>query len=188
MFQTFDWLAKWQRHIGSRNRALPAIIFGRDRHGQLLFIVPLAVVPQGPFRRLTWLASELCDCNAPLLGERFSELVSAQRFARLWREAVNLMRRDRRLRFDWIDLQKMPEMIGTQRNPFVAIEPAVRRRRAYRQERSDAGPIQFDHVAAASLRGRLVVPVVSAWRRVRRLIKQIQISRYAPSNTRAPAA
>jgi CelD/BcsL family acetyltransferase involved in cellulose biosynthesis len=36
-----------------------------------------------------------------------------------WRDAIALMHSDARFRFDLIDLQKMPEMIGAQRNPFL---------------------------------------------------------------------
>jgi CelD/BcsL family acetyltransferase involved in cellulose biosynthesis len=50
--------------------------------------------------------------------------VSPERFARLWRDVLDLLRTDRRFRFDWIDLQKMPEMIGHQRNPFFRIKVA----------------------------------------------------------------
>src|SRR6476469_4114509 len=32
VFQTFDWLAAWQRHIGMRNATAPAIVLGRDDH------------------------------------------------------------------------------------------------------------------------------------------------------------
>src|SRR5438128_1626305 len=65
VFQAFDWLATWQRHIGARNGIRPAIVAGRDTSGNMLFLLPLAVDPRGLARRLTWLGSELCDYNAP---------------------------------------------------------------------------------------------------------------------------
>src|SRR5688572_4453068 len=60
VFQSFDWLSIWQRHIGSRNGVTPAIVTGRDGLGQLLFLLPLAVVRRGFTHRLTWLGTELC--------------------------------------------------------------------------------------------------------------------------------
>jgi CelD/BcsL family acetyltransferase involved in cellulose biosynthesis len=131
VFQTFDWVATWQKHVGTLTGTVPAIVFGRDRHGQLLFILPLAIERHRPFRRLAWLGSDLCDYNAPLLGENFSEQVSAERFARLWREVVGLLRADPRFRFDWIDLQKMPDTIGAQRNPFLDFNVAAHPSGAY---------------------------------------------------------
>lgn len=122
VFQCFDWLAAWQRCIGAPRGTVPAIVLGRDGDGQLLFILPLAIERRRLTRRLarlTWLGSELCDYNAPLLAENFSDRMSAERFVLAWRDIVALLRADPRFRFDLIDLQKMPEAVGTQRNPFL---------------------------------------------------------------------
>jgi hypothetical protein len=43
VFQAFDWLAAWQRHIGAREDMVPAIVLGRHVDGHLLFILPLAI-------------------------------------------------------------------------------------------------------------------------------------------------
>jgi CelD/BcsL family acetyltransferase involved in cellulose biosynthesis len=120
-FQSFDWLAKWQRHIGMRAGTRPAVILGRDTHGELLFILPLAIEARGPIRRLTWLGSELCDYNAPLLARRLPSVLSSDQFKPLWREGMALLRADPRLRFDLVDLQKMPRQVGAQENPLLAL-------------------------------------------------------------------
>ena len=38
------------------------------------------------------------------------------------KEIVRLLRTDPRFRFDFVDLQKMPEAIGAQRNPFLNLQ------------------------------------------------------------------
>jgi len=119
VFQSFDWLAALQRTIGASQGTIPAIVLGRDTDGTLLFILPLAVETHGTLRRLTWLGSQLCDYNAPLLAGEFSARVSAERFLLAWRDALGRMRAEPRWRFDLVDLQKMPETIGGQRNPFL---------------------------------------------------------------------
>ena len=119
VFQSFDWLAAWQRCIGAPRGAVPVIVLGRDGDGQLLFILQLAIERRRLARRLTWLGSQLCDYNAPLLAENFSDRMSAARFVLAWRDIVALLRADPRFRFDLIDLQKMPEAVGSQRNPFL---------------------------------------------------------------------
>jgi CelD/BcsL family acetyltransferase involved in cellulose biosynthesis len=119
VFQMFDWLAKWQRHVGSRRGTIPAIVCGRDDDARLLFVLPLAIERRGPVRCLVWLGSELCDYNMPVLCERFAGQLGAGAFAPLWRDIVRLLRTDPRCRFDLIDLQKMPETIGRHRNPFL---------------------------------------------------------------------
>jgi CelD/BcsL family acetyltransferase involved in cellulose biosynthesis len=120
-FQTFDWIAKWQRHIGARIDAVPVIVLGRDSGGQLLFIMPFAIETRGPIRCLRWLGSRLCDYNAPLLSERLADHLDAGKFPRLWMEIVDLLRTDPHFHFDVIDLQKMPETAGTQKNPFLGL-------------------------------------------------------------------
>jgi CelD/BcsL family acetyltransferase involved in cellulose biosynthesis len=122
VFQSFDWLAAWQRHIGAPGGTIPAIVLGRDADGQLLFILQLAIETGGLARRLTWLGSALCDYNAPLLAEHFSDHMSAERFVLAWRDVIKLLRANPRLRFDLIDLQKMPEAVGGQRNPFLDLQ------------------------------------------------------------------
>ena len=122
VFQSFDFLAAWQRHIGMRNGTVPAIILGRDGDRPLLFILQFAIESRGLVRRLTWLGSDLCDYNAPLLDQSFSQHVDPERFVSLWQDVVKLLRADARFRFDCVDLQKMPETIGAQRNPFLALQ------------------------------------------------------------------
>jgi CelD/BcsL family acetyltransferase involved in cellulose biosynthesis len=119
VFQTFEWLSKWQQHVGDLRGARPAIVLGRDAHGVLLFILPLAIETQGPIRRLTWLGSELCDYNAPLIAHDFWRHVGD--FAALWREAQRHLQSSPRLRFDFVDLQKMAETLGDERNPFLSL-------------------------------------------------------------------
>jgi CelD/BcsL family acetyltransferase involved in cellulose biosynthesis len=120
VFQTFDWLATWQRHIGSQRRIVPAIVLGRDADRAILFLLPLGIETRGFLRRLTWLGSDLCDYNAPLLAPGFAENGPSARFGSLWQDIVAMLRT--RLRFDFVDLQKMPASIGARQNPFLDLQ------------------------------------------------------------------
>ncbi len=80
VFQSFDWLASWQRHIGVRNGVRPAIVVGRDGAGAILFLLPLSVRSAGFARELAWLGSELCDYNAPLLAPGIRRTVRPRAF------------------------------------------------------------------------------------------------------------
>ncbi len=137
VFQSFDWLAAWQRHIGARSGTVPAIVLGRDGDGLLLFILQLAVETHGPVRRLTWLGSQLCDYNAPLLAGQFSDRMSAERFVLAWRDVVALLRADPRFRFDLIDLQKMP---GSRRRAAQPVPRPFRPRASERGLRGQSRP------------------------------------------------
>jgi CelD/BcsL family acetyltransferase involved in cellulose biosynthesis len=118
-FQSFEWLAAWQRHIGMRERARPVIVVGRFANGATACIFPLAIAPGRWSRRLCWLGQELCDYNAPLLAREFSQRVTPERFLSLWDELKAQMQSDPRLRFDRIVFEKMPQTVGAQINPFT---------------------------------------------------------------------
>ena len=124
-FQTFDWLAAWQRNVGLREGVRPAIAVGRFGGDETAFIVPLGVAPARWAKRLCWLGQELCDYNAPLLARDFSQRVAPDRFLAVWRELLQQIQTDPLLRHDWIEFEKMPQEIGAQINPFtyLAVTP-----------------------------------------------------------------
>ena len=120
-FQSFDWLSTWQKHIGTINKVAPAIITGRDNRGRLLFLLPLAVECGGFARRLTWLGTDLCDYNGPLLAPDYSERVDSARFIQIWREIMAFLRSHPNLWFDLVYFEKMQNVVGTQSNPFMGL-------------------------------------------------------------------
>ncbi len=117
-FQTFDWLSIWHRHIGVREDIKPAIVIGRQDEA-ILFILPLALAP-GRLRRVAWFGEFLSNTSAPLLARDFAQRVSRAQFLSLWREIEQLLRK--RLRHDLIDLGKIPQTVGAQPNPMLALD------------------------------------------------------------------
>jgi CelD/BcsL family acetyltransferase involved in cellulose biosynthesis len=118
-FQSFRWLSAWFGAIGRARGVQPLIVVGRQPDGRVLFLFPLAVGTLGPFRRLTWLGSHLCDYNAPLLAPEFSALVPAAAFAALWQRVQQALRQ--RVAYDLVHFDKMPERCGSQANPFLQL-------------------------------------------------------------------
>jgi CelD/BcsL family acetyltransferase involved in cellulose biosynthesis len=129
-FQTFDWLDAWCRHIGSLSRTRPAIVVGRAGSGTPLFLIPLAVTP-GVINRLTFLGTDNCDYNGPLLAPDFSTRMSPENFVTVWRDICRLLQRSPHHRHDLIEFTKLPERVGTQRNPFLAMPVAMNPSNAY---------------------------------------------------------
>lgn len=119
VFQSFGWASAWMRHIGARRQATPAIVIGRNARDEILFVMPFAVERGGLVRRLTWLGSDNADYNAPLLSPGFASVMCERRFALLWKRIIAALRADRRFRPDALALEKMPDMVGAQRNPFT---------------------------------------------------------------------
>ena len=121
VFQSFDWMAKWQAHIGSLKNTTPAVIVGRTDRGEPLFIIPLMVENRRLARCLTWLGSDLCDYNAPLLAPGFTASQESADFAALWGQIITLLRAEPGMDFDLVDLSKMPCTVGSQPNPFLRL-------------------------------------------------------------------
>jgi CelD/BcsL family acetyltransferase involved in cellulose biosynthesis len=117
-FQTFAWLAAWDRHVGGPAGIRPAIVIGR-RGGDIAFVAPLAVEAGRLARRLTFLGQALCDYNAPLLAPGFADTLDSQAFAALWRDIRALLQADPRLAHDIVEFTKMPATVGAQANPFA---------------------------------------------------------------------
>jgi D-aspartate ligase len=124
-YQSFDWLAAWQRHVGMCDRARPVIAVAAFADGEPAFLLPLAVEPSHASRRLCWLGQDLNDYNAPLLAENFSQAVTAECFLAAWRELLARIQREPALRYDWIELEKMPPLVGSQVNPFCQLATAA---------------------------------------------------------------
>ena len=118
VFQTFDWLSTWFRNIGAREGVKPAVVIGRHA-GSILFLLPFALETKGFVRKITWLGSYLCNYNGPVLARDFSRRISPPQFSEAWREVQQLLRKQ--MGHDLVDLEKMPELIGEQANPFVAL-------------------------------------------------------------------
>lgn len=119
VFQTFEWLDAWQRHVGACNDVRPAIVVGRASDGSVLFILPLATRPMPFGRELVFLGTELCDYNGPLLAPTFTAAVPD--IAALWRRIGVALDAHPRLRYDVVHLEKMPATIGSQPNPLIAL-------------------------------------------------------------------
>ena len=130
VFQSFAWLSAWQRHIGAPAGVLPAVVVGRRAEGQIMFLLPLAVIP-GMIRRLTWLGCDLCDYNAPLLAPDFEKTVTPDCFRRMWQEILQLLRGKSIHRYDVVELTKMPEAIGAQVNPMTGLGVSLNPSAAY---------------------------------------------------------
>jgi CelD/BcsL family acetyltransferase involved in cellulose biosynthesis len=131
VFQCFDWLSAWLRHVGMPRGVRPAVVAVRDEAGAMHCLLPLMVEPRGLARRLTFLGSDLCDYNVPLLAPDFPACVGADRFVDLWHDIGAELQRHPGLRFDVICFEKMPERVGNQDNPMLRLPAGLNPNGAY---------------------------------------------------------
>jgi CelD/BcsL family acetyltransferase involved in cellulose biosynthesis len=134
-FQTFDWLSAWQRHIGSAKGVTPAIVIVR-RGDQLLLLLPLGIERRGLVRRLMFLGGSLCDYNAPLLAPDFA-MLGPDGFLPLWRDIHTALQASPLARHDVIAFDKMPEKVGGQPNPMLALRGQLHPSGAYQTPLSE---------------------------------------------------
>lgn len=125
VFQTFEWLSAWQRHVGALTGVTPCVVVARDAKGHPIFVLPLAIQQAGFARELTWLGSELCDYNAPLFAKDAASRLDAATFMSLWEQLIEQLQADPRSRHDLIRLEKMPPMAGASRNPMLALPTSL---------------------------------------------------------------
>ena len=130
-FQTYHWLATWQRCIGELAGVTPAIVRGRGPAGELLFLLPLAVEHTRFVRRLTFLGHLLCDYNAPLLAPDFSASVTSSDFLAIWTSVQHRIQQMAGCQYDLVLLDKMPELIGRQPNPMLQLATTPNQNGAY---------------------------------------------------------
>ncbi|HUD53186.1 GNAT family N-acetyltransferase [Parvibaculum sp.] len=117
-FQTYAWLSTWFRNIGVREGIEPAIVVGwnAEGEGKALFILPLGL-KHGVFgTRLVWLGGTFCDYQAPLLDRNFFRHVRRDQFKALWAEIRSALPEH-----DIVELNRLPEMVGGQSNPFLGL-------------------------------------------------------------------
>jgi CelD/BcsL family acetyltransferase involved in cellulose biosynthesis len=119
VFQTFEWLAAYQLHVGERQGETPCVAVVRGANNAIVSIVPLAVRRTGLVSELTFLGSDLCDYNAPLLTPGFIKMVGRQAFVAVWRDILAQIQSNPLSHFDIVRLEKMPSAIGVQENPLV---------------------------------------------------------------------
>ena len=130
VFQTYEWLSAWQRHIGAPQGVQPAIVIAHDAQDAPLALFALSV--RGGFaRELTWLGTELCDYNGPLLAPGFSEHFDRGRFLALWDAVQRSLQAHPRLHYDMVNLTKMLERIGGEPNPMLHLPVTVNPSGAY---------------------------------------------------------
>ena len=128
MFQTFDWVSVWQRNIGVRKASTPRSWWSAaTAPAHCCMILPLAIEKFGAVRRLTWLASELCDYNTPLLAAGFFAAASTlSTSSELWREIAGRLQQPSGLPVRLRSVREdAGDRSGTQANPMLGL-PVMR--------------------------------------------------------------
>lgn len=119
-FQAFDWLSMWHKHIGSLRDVDLHIVVAWGPGGKPLMLLPLGIERYKVISKLVWLGDDIDDYSAPLLAPNFSQLISEEGFLKLWADIRGLLPA-----YDMARMMRQPAMIGSQRNPFMALKTSL---------------------------------------------------------------
>ena len=115
-FQTYDWLRNWYEYIGKNSHLEPCIVAVESSEGKTLILLPLGIQQRHFVSCLVWLGGKITDYLGPILSKNYSSNLSAVPFDQVWSDI-----RSQLPHHNVIDLQKQPEFISEQKNPFLCL-------------------------------------------------------------------
>lgn len=116
VFQTWDWNAAWQQHLGARQGVQPRIVELRDTADQTVILWPLGLYPRHGMRVLDFLGEVVTDYRAPVIVAGFPGQDDAASFQTLWDQVVQLAGPA-----DLVDLHRMPATLEDLANPMTGL-------------------------------------------------------------------
>ncbi len=129
-FQTFDWLDAWCRHVGPLTRS--ATGDGRRSAGRDNAVHHAARGDAGRLSAAWAFSAASCATTTARCWRRsFPRRSRPSGFRTLWRRIVQQLQSDSRTCFDLAELTKMPERVGSQANPFLALPVDLHPSNAY---------------------------------------------------------
>jgi len=115
-FQSMRWLRNWYVLIGSKSNVQVCLVLVECPEGQPLMLLPLGIRKRGFISYLVWLGGTITDYQAPLLSKDCTQRLSASLFARIWRDVQMKLPH-----FDAVFLERQPEFVVAQKNPFLSM-------------------------------------------------------------------
>ena len=116
VFQSYAWVKEWYRIVADSDSVKAYFVVVEYPRGTPLMLLPLGI-RQGTFvKYLVWLGGVLSDYHAPLLDANYSNVINERLFDAIWQEVKKLLPP-----FDAIFLEKQPECIANQKNPFTQL-------------------------------------------------------------------
>ena len=118
VFQTFDVMEPWLRHVGAERGVSPRIVIGRGEGGGVLFLLPLGIRHCLGARVLQWLGDDHADYHAGLFAPHFLASLAADPDGAP--AFVELIIARFRSEADAAYFRRQPASVAGQPNPFAA--------------------------------------------------------------------
>lgn len=115
IFQTTTFLKTWAETYAPAVKAKLCLLEVRTKTGQPVIFLPLAIIPRGGIRLLSFTDQGVADYNAPVVFDCGIEWTRAQA-ENLWRQITQALPA-----FDFVDFENMPERLGSLVNPLFVL-------------------------------------------------------------------
>ena len=125
-FQSFNWLKTWYDTVGIHYKLEICIVLVEYPVGVPSMLLPLGIEHRRLISRLVWLGGRITDYHAPLLSHNCSEKLTHQIFQSIWLKIQTVLPP-----FDVICFEKIPEIVASQRNPFLYLSCSPNASSAY---------------------------------------------------------
>lgn len=153
VFQTFEWLENWQRHVGAKSGVEPCLVTVYDNDDPLYFF-PLGIAKSSFVKALVWLGGEFSDYGAPIVvsrkpADRDARAAESEHgdFTTVWEE---VLRRLPPVDVAW--LVRIPERIDDRPNPMCGLDCSPYHSRAHAASLSGAWNEFYEAHAGAKTR------------------------------------
>lgn len=113
-FQKLEWLKHWHQTIGLEIGATPVFITG-EFNGNTVLLLPLTIQSKPWGNSLCWMGQDVNNYNAPLICPQFLKCITPEIVADIWSTVEQHF-----AMIDFLYLDKQPELLDGQRNPFVS--------------------------------------------------------------------
>jgi CelD/BcsL family acetyltransferase involved in cellulose biosynthesis len=149
-YQSFDFLAAWQRAVGARHGTSPFIVVSRDAHGRPLCVLPLGLQRVGPLRVVSFLGGKHANFNLGL-WDRATAAAATTGDLDVIRQCIAASARGP----DLLALDRQPETWQGIANPFRHWPHRPANIASARLPLAGAGPDVLEHAMSGSTRSRL---------------------------------
>jgi len=184
VFQTFDVMEPWLRHVGAARSVSPKIVIGRGEGGGVLFLLPFGIRHCVGARVLQWLGDDNADYHAGLFAPHFlASLAGDPSNGRAFVESIISQFRSEA---DAVYFRRQPASIADYPNPFAAwhafphLVGSHRTRlagswEAYYRSKRNSGSRRHDRLKWEKMEGLGPVAVIDAVKpaEIRRILKAL---------------
>lgn len=125
VFQTFEWLSTWQRHLGERQGWQPRLM-EVSVGNEVVMLCPFGIRQERAGCVLGFLGGEVTDYNAPVMHTAIFSKLGEESFQQLWSDLIAQVPE-----VDIVRLHRVPFTLHGMRNPVTSLTGMMQTEQAH---------------------------------------------------------